>query len=289
MSGDYGVPDLERYSHSFTAMASPCAIHLYTDDVRRARAAAEAAEAEVRRIESRYSRFRADSLLSTINAIAWDGGEIVVDDETAALLDFAFAAHAESDGLFDITAGLLLRAWNFTEPRLPTPAELAALLPRIGMNQLDWQRPLLRFLRPGMALDFGGIGKGWALDRAAEVLRARGVSRAFVNFGGQIMALGTAEDGGDWTVVLPGRAEPLRVRDASVSTSGDSERPGHIVSPVDGRPVRRTVSATAVLPRATDADAWSTALYVLGKTPPSFPGRSYFAAAPSRPIKGKAP
>jgi len=120
-------------------------------------------------------------------------------------------------------------------------------------------------------------------------MTARGATRAFMNFGGQILAIGSPEDGSDWSIAVPGLTEPLLVRDASVSTSGDEQRPGHIVSPFDGRPVRRALNATAVLPSATEADAWSTALYVLGQAPPSFPGRSFFAAAASTPsIKGKS-
>jgi thiamine biosynthesis lipoprotein len=140
-----------------------------------------------------------------------------------------------------------------------------------------------------MALDFGGIGKGWALERAGRLMAAHGTTRAFMNFGGQILAIGRPEDGEDWSVVVPGLAEPLRVRDASVSTSGDEERPGHIVSPFDGRPVRRMINATAVLPSATEADAWSTALYVLGRTPPDYPGRAFFASAAGNKEKRTIP
>ena len=135
-----------------------------------------------------------------------------------------------------------------------------------------------------MGLDFGGIGKGWALDRAADVLRRRGVTRAFINFGGQILALGAPRGLDAWSVRLPGVKEPIMVRDASVSTSGDSQRPGHISSPFDGGPLRRKFSATAVLASAAEADAWSTALYVLGMNPPSFRGRSLFVPASAKKV-----
>ena len=97
-----------------------------------------------------------------------------------------------------------------------------------------------------------------------------GVTRARFNFGGQVLALG------EWTVAIPGREKPLLLKDASAAVSGDAERPGHIVSPFDGRPVRRSGAVAAVLPSAAEADAWSTALFVLGKAPPAFRGRSFF-------------
>ena len=168
-------------------------------------------------------------------------------------------------------------AWR-ARPRRVRPTILPVLrggpeqLSLVGWNKvrLDPAAGTVELPEPGMGLDFGGIGKGWALDKAAAVLKEAGVTRARFNFGGQILALGS------WPVVLPGRAEPLEIENASVSSSGDSERPCHIKSPFDGLPVRRPDSATAMMPSAAAADAWSTALFVLGKTPPSFRGRSYF-------------
>lgn len=127
-----------------------------------------------------------------------------------------------------------------------------------------------------MELDFGGFGKGWALDRAAQVLRGSGVSAALLNFGGQILAMGAPQGTEGWFVRVPGAPEPIFLRDASVAVSGDSERPGHIHSPLDGLPVRRHGSAAAVCSSATEADAWSIPLYILGRNHRSFRGRSFF-------------
>lgn len=114
-------------------------------------------------------------------------------------------------------------------------------------------------LPPGASLDFGGIGKGLALDHAARVFKEHGVSEALINFGGQIYALG-----GPWRVAVPGYGE-LPVKNASVSTSGDCERPGHIVSPFTGRAVLGP-PVTVIAAAGASADAWSTALYVLGRS-----------------------
>lgn len=127
--------------------------------------------------------------------------------------------------------------------------------------RLDVSRRSVFFMKEGLCLDFGGIGKGLALDEAAAVLRRRGVSSALLNFGGQIYALGAPPRQEAWRVESP--AGPLKLKDASISTSGQSQQPGHIVSPWTGRPAEGP-EAVVVAPTAAEADAWSTALYVTG-------------------------
>jgi thiamine biosynthesis lipoprotein len=239
-------------------------------------AAVTAAFDEIDHWDRVLSLYKKDSELNALNASAGSGpfhASAGLYAQTQAALRLA----RETGGAFDPTI-------------LPVLRRGPEALPLVGWSKvrMDDSAHTIELPLKGMGLDFGGIGKGWALDRAAEVLRAHGVTRAFMNFGGQILAVGAPEEGADWYVILPGRAEPLSVRDASVSTSGDEERPGHISSPFDGKPVRRTVTATAVMASATDADAWSTALYVLGKTPPSFPGRSFFAETPKPSYKGES-
>lgn len=239
-------------------------------------AAVTAAFDEIDRWDRVLSLYKKESELNALNASAGSGpfhASAALYAQTAAALRLA----RETGGAFDPTI-------------LPVLRRGPSALPLVGWSKvrLDDAARTIELPLKGMGLDFGGVGKGWALDRAAEVLRAHGVTRAFMNFGGQVLAIGAPEEGTRWSVVLPGRDEPLKVRDASVSTSGDAERPGHISSPFDGKPVRRTVQATAVMTSATDADAWSTALYVLGKTPPSFPGQSFFTETPKPPYKGES-
>lgn len=143
-------------------------------------------------------------------------------------------------------------------------------LTRDGYTQvrLDPIKRSVRFEREGLRLDFGGIGKGLALDHAARLLRRRGVASALLNFGGQVYALGAPPGKASWTVEAA--AKPLQVKDASVSTSGDGERPGHIISPFTGGPVHGP-DAVVLAPTGAEADSWSTALYVTGgRLPPSF-------------------
>ena len=208
-------------------MASDCEVVVEHDDD--AATALTAAHAEVLRIEAKYSRYRDDSVLSAINREA-GGGAVAVDDETAALLDFATTAHAASDGHFDATSGVLRRAWDFRAGIVPTPADLSALLPLIGWQRVAWQRPFVRLPLAGMELDFGGFGKEYAADRACAVLMAHGIGHGYVNLGGDVRVAGPRSDGTPWQVGIqhPRAPETMLARIAlatgALATSGDYER-----------------------------------------------------------------
>ena len=214
---------------------------------------------DIARLEHRYSRYRADSLLSEINRVADAGGSIPVDSETAALLDYADACHRQSDGLFDITSGLLRRAWRFDSGVLPDRAEIEPLLERIGWHRVGWSDHRLVF-PPGMALDLGGIVKEYAADRAATICRDLGVCHGFVNLGGDIRVIGPQPDGAPWRIGIrhPTRAGAtlgvLEVSHGAVATSGDYERCmtvdgkryGHLLDPKTGWPVSHLASVTVL-------------------------------------------
>lgn len=229
--------------------------------------AVSAAFAEIERWDRVLSLYKEESGASALNRAAGTG-PVAVSADLYDAVDFSLRLARETGGAFDPTILPVLRGGP-------------AALPLVGFAKvrLDPEARTVD-LPAGMGLDFGGVGKGWALDRAAAVLKRAGVSRARFNFGGQILALG-----GGWTVKVPGRKEPLIVEDASVAVSGDSEHPGHIKSPFDGLPVRRPAAAV-VLSGAGEADAWSTALYVLGKAPPSFRGLSFFEPEAVKHPKG---
>lgn len=231
-------------------------------------AAVSAAFAEIERWDGILSLYKEESEASALNRAAGNGPLRVSSDLYDAVAA-ALALAEETGGAFDPTILPVLRGGP-------------SRLPLVGWRKVRLDAAARTIELPaGAALDFGGVGKGWALDRAAAVLKRAGVTRARFNFGGQILAVGT------WPVVIPGRAEPLEVTDASLSTSGGAEKPGHIKSPFDGLPVRRPGSASALLPTGAAADAWSTALFVLGKAPPSFTGRSFFdPRTPAAPNKG---
>ncbi|MGD9603252.1 MAG: FAD:protein FMN transferase [Gammaproteobacteria bacterium] len=244
----------------FRAMGCPCELHLHAPDHATARRVTALVRADIERLEAKYSRYRADSLLSRINAVAARGGEVDVDAETAGLLDYAQTCHAQSDGLFDITSGVLRAAWRFDHAEIPRAEDLAALCARIGWAHVNWRRPTLAFGRPGMALDFGGIVKEYAVDRAASLCAEEGIAHGIVNLGGDVRVLGSRPDGAAWRVGLahprvPGRTlETIALTAGAVATSGDYERCivvdgvryGHILNPRTGWPVRHLAAVSVV-------------------------------------------
>lgn len=266
------LPTMREHVRYFAAMASQCEIR----EIRLADASHgdEPAIAEVRRIEHKYSRYRPDSVVSRINAAAGSGRAVVVDEETAGLLDFAAQLHALSDGLFDITSGVLRRAWNFQSQRLPSTDELKALLPLVGWQHVEWDRAARRIAlkQAGMELDFGGFGKEYAADRAAAVLLAAGARHGYVNLGGDLRLLGPRPDGSAWSLGIqhPRQASAtiagVPLLSGALATSGDYERymdvQGrrycHILDPRSGWPVQHWQSISVTAPLCTAAGALST-------------------------------
>ncbi|MBI1180786.1 MAG: FAD:protein FMN transferase [Alphaproteobacteria bacterium] len=253
-------------------MGSPCEIQLFAASPDSARQAVDAAVAEVARLESRYSRYRDDSILSAINRVAAAGGEVELDDETAGLIDYADACHRQSDGLFDISSGILRRVWNFREGRLPDPQDVRGLLPLVGWDKVAWRRPALGFPRPGMEIDLGGVVKEYAADSVARLCREAGIRHGVVNLGGDIRVIGPRPGGEGWNVGIrhPRAADAavatLTLDRGGVATSGDYERCidiggvryGHILNPLTGWPVRHLASVTVVADFCVVAGSAST-------------------------------
>jgi thiamine biosynthesis lipoprotein len=252
--------------HRFTffAMAAENEVQVHADDPAAAERAANAAIAEVKRIEAKYSRYLEGSVVSRINAQA-GGAAVKADDETLALLAFADACYRQSDGLFDATSGVLRQAWNFKEPRVPSQAELDAILPLVGWDKVEISNAHVHLALPGMQLDFGGFGKEYAVDRAARVMADLGVSSAMVNLAGDLAILGSQPGGAPWRVGIkhPRRDDKLLatlpVTSGAIATSGDYERfievdgvrHCHVLDPRTGRSAHGlqavTVQATACI------------------------------------------
>jgi thiamine biosynthesis lipoprotein len=260
------------FRFEFQAMASRCEVRLHAPDAIAAGAWAEAAIAEVRRIETKYSRYRDDSVTTAINRAAGQDA-VCVDDETAHLIDFGAALHAQSGGRFDLTSGVLRRVWDFKAQRVPAQRDLDALLPLIGWSRVQWSERAIRLPRAGMEIDFGGIGKEYAADRAGAVLLERGAGHGFVNLGGDVRVIGPAPDGTPWRIAVQhprGRAGEilahLDVASGALATSGDYERyfiaDGrrycHILDPRTGWPVAAWQSVSVVAPLAVAAGACAT-------------------------------
>jgi FAD:protein FMN transferase len=266
----------------FSAMASPCSIRIETRDERAASKAAKAAIAEVKRVEMKYSRYLASSVVSKINHAA--GAEpVAVDAETAHLLNFADQLWRMSEGLFDATSGVLRQAWDFKTARLPDRAQLAQALARIGWRDVQFSAAKCRLPHVGMELDFGGFGKEYAADRAAAVLQQQGVAHALVNLGGDIHALGShgmpAQAEQAWRVEVqhPRKTSAtlagIEVYGGGLATSGDYERyfelDGkrycHVLNPLTGWPVTHWQSITVLAPNTTMAGALATIAMLKGE------------------------
>lgn len=240
----------------------------------------------VEEIEGRISVYREMSGLALLNARAAEGWQ-PVDADLFELITLARDLHDRTGGGFDMAAGALVRTWGFLERqgRTPTPAELARAREASGTRrvEIDPEGRRVRFTRPGVELNPGAIGKGWALDRVIGRLADAGVADALVHGGSSsVRAIGARGLG------LPGRRgwpvgirHPLRpgrrlatvhLRDRALGTSGSGtqffidrgRRLGHILDPRSGVPAEGVLSATVIAPTAAEADSLSTALYVLG-------------------------
>lgn len=276
--------DLRLFNFPFKAMGSPCEIQLYGRDHAAAQQIARLAIADVERLEGRYSRYRDDSLLSAINRVAAAGGSISVDDETASLLNYADACYQQSDGLFDITSGLLRQAWNFKSGRLPDDKQIQKLLHRIGWHKVRWQPPVITF-EPGMELDLGGIVKEYAADRLATLCWNAGARHGLVNLGGDIRIIGPHPDGTPWRIGIqhPRKQgtqaiETIALTQGAVASSGDYERCitvagvryGHILNPKTGWPVQHMAAVTVVGDLCVVAGSASTIAMLKQKEGPAW-------------------
>jgi len=231
-------------------MASPCEVLIEGVGREMAAGLLALAREEAGRIERKFSRYRADSVVALLQASG--GRPVAVDDETAHLLDFAAHCHAASGGLFDITSGVLRAAWRFDGgSALPDPALVERLRQRVGWPRVQWQRPLLT-LPAGMELDLGGIGKEYAVDRVLALLRARTAAPLLVNFGGDLAVSGPRSDGGPWAVGIENpRAAAAAVVVADADADADATSKANSNS--NSAPLPVPTAAAAAAPDALPA------------------------------------
>ncbi|MBI2948357.1 MAG: FAD:protein FMN transferase [Verrucomicrobia bacterium] len=282
------------------AMATRFEILLHGDDVIKLRAAGEEALNEVERLEAHLSLYRTASDISRVNARA-SVEPVRVEPGLFRLLQHAQKLHRESGGVFDITIAPLVRCWGFMggTGQMPEEEEIQEARTRVGMDQmaLGEEDFTVRFLREGMMLDLGAIGKGYAVERAAEILVEAGVTSALIHGGtSTVHAVGSPPDAEAWKVAVQSpeaqavSACQLSQTEASLQSLGDSilavvplkdeamsvsavhgrsfmaqgKTYGHVIDPRTGYPAQNALLAAVVLPSATETDALSTALLTLG-------------------------
>jgi len=268
------------------AMATRFEIVLHGDNPAALRAAGEEALGEVERLESQLSLFRPGSEIAHLNARAAQG-PVRVTPGLFALLQQARKLSEESSGAFDITVAPLVRCWGFMggTGRFPSPGEIAAAREKIGMElvRLNPSDFTVQFAREGVMLDLGAIGKGYAIERAAEVLREAGVTSALLHGGtSTVQALGPPPGEKCWKIAIetpspspdtaPTLLATVLLKEEAMSVSGlqgnsfqaKGRTFGHVIDPRTGEPALGTVLAAVVMPSATETDALSTALLTVG-------------------------
>lgn len=264
------------------AMGTRFELALYGADAVHLRAAGEEALAEIQRLDAQLSLYQPSSELRGLNARAAQEA-VALEPRFFRLLQRAEQLGAETEGAFDLTVAPLMECWGFVGGRgiYPDPAAVEAARGKVGWSLLELDGPALkvRFRCPGVRLDLGAIGKGYALERAAAILRDNGIHQALLQGGtSSVYGLGAPPEAPAWGVAI---GHPLHsgtslavveLRDRALSVSTvtgkfflrEGQRFGHVVDPRTGWPVQETLLAAVVLSCPTAAEAWSTALLVLG-------------------------
>lgn len=244
------------------------------------RAAGEEALAEIARVEAMLSLYKPSSEVANLNGRAAD--ELVrVSAELFALVQRAIALSEETGGAFDITIAPLVRCWGFMQGTGAEPAEEEIETARskvgFGLLELEEGNRTVRFAKPGVMLDFGAFGKGYAVDCAMEILKEAGVASALLHGGtSTVLAIGAQADGQPWRVAIEDENKTVHgvvdLRDESLSVSAvwgksfasQGKTFGHILDARTGWPSERAQLAAIILPSAAESDALSTALLVEG-------------------------
>jgi thiamine biosynthesis lipoprotein len=273
-----------RSSETRRLMGVPWTITVYADSLDEAREVIQAAFAEVARLEGILSDYDPTSEVSRLSAAAPTATAVPASADLWPLLVRAVEIRDATGGAFDPTVGPLTTLWRQSRRSelLPRAEKLAAALAAVGPEALvlDRERRAASLTRPGMRLDFGGIGMGYAVDRAMELLRARGIQSVMIDASGDIAVSNPPPGKAGWTIVvaaldagdMAGGREQLVLANAAVTTSGDAfqsveiagTRYSHIVDPRTGVGVAGPSAVTVIAPDCTTADALATAANVLG-------------------------
>ncbi|TQV87135.1 FAD:protein FMN transferase [Aliikangiella coralliicola] len=285
---------MKCYQISFHAMGGPCELRFFHHSEKSVRKVFDACRNEVLRFEKKYSRYLEDSVLSKINQ---HSNATKVDSETTAILNYAQTAYQISDGLFDISSGVLRTIWDFKSKLIPEQKVVNNCLKRIGWNKINWNDGEISVPKD-MELDFGGIVKEYAADAVKNIALNSGITNGLINLGGDIVAIGSElteetklsssislkESNGSafadsdysanqgWPIGIrhPDNSDKaccrINLLHGAVATSGDYEkffiqngrRYCHIFNPKTGYPVSNAASVTVIAPLCIVAGTLST-------------------------------
>lgn len=273
----------DGYGIGFFAMASPCEVLIDSDDPELATQVGQLVAAEVWRIEDKYSRYRPSSHCSQINAS--NGSSVAIDHETYLLLNFANQCYELSGGLFDITSGVLRKVWQFDGgSNIPTADAVNGIIANLGWRKLSYDRGSV-VVPPGMEVDFGGIGKEYAVDRAIMLVKQLTDVAVLVNLGGDLCVTGTRANKQPWQVGVEhpgfeaGKTMAVSLYRGALATSGDAKRflvrdnkrYSHILNPKTGWPIIDAPrSMTVAAPTCVQAGMLATLSMLQGSDAENF-------------------
>lgn len=276
--------EMLRIESSLDAMGSIYTIVAYGEDRNVLQSAIDLSFEEVKRLDDLLSNYKPRSEWSLVNREA-GSRPVRVGPELFGLVEACLQYSRSSDGAFDITVGPLVRTWGFFRGsgRLPHRAEIRTALAKVGYRNVILNRDNLtiQYARPGVEMDPGGIGKGYAVDRIVEILRSRGVASALVSAGGSsIYGIGAPPGEKGWSVKIRHPKDPNRnvgevtLNNSSMATSGTSEKffvsggklYTHIFDPRTGYPAEGMLSVSVLAPKAIDSEAWTKPMFILGRT-----------------------
>lgn len=270
----------------FRAMASPCEILIDSTDQDLARLLTHVAMDEALRVEQKFSRYRTDNIIYQINHS--NGQPVSVDEETANLLDYAEQCYQISEGLFDITSGVLRKIWTFDgSDNIASQSQVEQQLKFVGWDKITWIRPNIT-LPEGMEIDFGGIGKEYAVDQATLLITGKSSTSCLINFGGDICATSTRSNGQPWIIgvedpdsldAVQSSGPSIKLSKGAIATSGDTRkflykdgiRYGHVLNPKTGWPVTKGPrSITVAASTCTEAGILATLALLQNKNAEEF-------------------
>lgn len=268
---------MELYQFPFHAMGCPCELRFYARSRQNAEQIANSCIQEAKRFEQKYSRYRADSVTTCINQSAGKT-PVTIDEETRAILHYAGVCYEQSEGLFDITSGVLRRVWNRERRFLPLETEIQECLGLIGWTKVEITADTAYLPIQGMELDFGGVVKEYAADTLSILARSHSIEHGLVNLGGDIAIIGPQVDDKPWSIgiVHPIEVETpiavIRLWHGALATSGGYERYfdiggkqfSHLINPKTGWPVDSLLSVSVAADKAVVAGSISSIALLRG-------------------------
>ncbi|MBL7075486.1 FAD:protein FMN transferase [candidate division KSB1 bacterium] len=283
LMGGNCTPDrlTKPYQRTRILMGTFVTVSIYDRDLghRQLEKAVVRAFSEIARIDSLMSTYSGVSLVHEINQRAGRGW-VRMGPDLIEVMAKSLNISEKTNGAFDVTVAPLMREWDFQSPNLTVPdsGRLSGLLSRVGYRLVGTSGDNIFLKEPGMGIDLGGIAKGYAIDRAVEVLAQEGITSAIVEIGGDLKVLGERGEGEPWRIAIrhPRSQDSIYgtipLSSGGVASSGDYERYfisggrryHHVLDPRTGYPARGCVSVTVLHPSATEADGWATAVFVMG-------------------------